>query len=333
MPQLNSLTVRGYRSINELNELPLTNLNVLTGVNGVGKSNFLSLFRMLRALERRELQNFVSDEGGADAILFYGSGTTSRISASFDFGDIGYRFELFPTDDDRLVFASEHSELLDVYSSVQPQLLLGTLHDESNLRVSTDNYSPVVRRALSQLRVCHFRDLRDISKDKRPFAGSDRIVLEEDASNLGPVLQALSAGHAAEYGQIVETIRRVAPFFDDFVFEEGEAGQISLKWSGSGGPAGVQDSGMLSFGLLRFICFITTLFIPDELKAPITILDEPELGLHPALVRELADILGRVSRSTQLIVSTLSPELVNAFGSGKIIAVDLVDGASVFRRL
>ena len=45
--RLRQLTVRGFKSIRELEGLKLANLNVLIGANGAGKSNFISLFRML----------------------------------------------------------------------------------------------------------------------------------------------------------------------------------------------------------------------------------------------------------------------------------------------
>ena len=332
MPQLSSLTVRGYRSIKELNEFPLMNLNILTGINGVGKSNFLSFFTLASALERRELQDFVEDQGGADAILFLGSRVTSGISAAFDFGDIGYRFELVPTKENRVAFKSEHSELLDVYSSVQPRLLLGADHGESNLRASSDNYSPTVCRALSQFRVYHFRDLGNLAKDARSIGETGPIVLKEDASNLGAVLWELSKHYPGEYAQIVDTVRHIAPFFDDFAVGEDRYGSVILKWAKEGSTAPLQDLHTLSFGLLRFICLVTLLLLPEKSKAPTILIDELELGIHPMAVRVLAEILSHVSRSTQLIVSTLSAELLNEFEPGKVIMADLAGDASVFRR-
>lgn len=42
MAQLRSLTVRGFKSIRELEDFELRGLNVLIGANGAGKSNFIS---------------------------------------------------------------------------------------------------------------------------------------------------------------------------------------------------------------------------------------------------------------------------------------------------
>ena len=63
------------------------------------------------------------------------------------------------------------------------------------------------------------------------------------------------------------------------------------------------------------------------------LLDEPELGLHPAAVVILAGLLHKAAARTTVIVSTQSSALVSAFEPADIIVVDRHDGASTFRRL
>ncbi|MCV3465252.1 AAA family ATPase, partial [Campylobacter lari] len=41
---LNNITIKGYKSIKDLSEFELKNLNILIGANGAGKSNFISVF-------------------------------------------------------------------------------------------------------------------------------------------------------------------------------------------------------------------------------------------------------------------------------------------------
>ena len=50
MSQLQSLTIRGYKSIRELVNFKVRPLNVLIGANGSGKSNFLSAFKFLSSV-------------------------------------------------------------------------------------------------------------------------------------------------------------------------------------------------------------------------------------------------------------------------------------------
>jgi len=63
------------------------------------------------------------------------------------------------------------------------------------------------------------------------------------------------------------------------------------------------------------------------------LLDEPELGLHPAAIAVLAGLLESASSRTQIIVAIQSFTLVNQFGPDVIWTVDREDGQSVFRHL
>jgi predicted ATPase len=58
MSIVNSLTISGYKSIKELKNFELRNLNVLIGANGAGKSNFISLFRMLNEMYEQNLATY-----------------------------------------------------------------------------------------------------------------------------------------------------------------------------------------------------------------------------------------------------------------------------------
>ena len=57
-------------------------INVLIGVNGAGKSNFISFFRFLSWMITGNLQAHVAELGGANAVLHDGAGRTREIEAS-----------------------------------------------------------------------------------------------------------------------------------------------------------------------------------------------------------------------------------------------------------
>ena len=69
------------------------------------------------------------------------------------------------------------------------------------------------------------------------------------------------------------------------------------------------DASALSDGTLRFICLATLLLQPD--LPPVVLIDEPELGLHPAAIQVLAGMLQSASTRTQLLVATQSVTLIN----------------------
>ena len=77
MATLDGILISGFRSISHA-AVNLRPLNVLIGANGSGKSNFISAFSFLRAVNRGQLQDYVGKAGGADRILHFGSKVTSE---------------------------------------------------------------------------------------------------------------------------------------------------------------------------------------------------------------------------------------------------------------
>ena len=124
----------------------------------------------------------------------------------------------------------------------------------------------------------------------------------------------------------------MAPFFESFTLAPSKLNEskIRLEWKEKGSDAYFNASS-ISDGTLRFIC-LATLLLQPELPA-IVLLDEPELGLHPAAIALLADLLSSAATQTQIMVSTQSVTLVNQFQPEQVWAVDREDGQSVFRHL
>lgn len=115
---INKLTIRGYKSIRELVDFELRPVNVLIGANGAGKSNFVSFFRMLRAMADEGLNAFAREQGGADGFFFQGIKVTPTLSAELTFGVNAYQFMLAPTAESGLMFKSEYAAFRDRYKSI-----------------------------------------------------------------------------------------------------------------------------------------------------------------------------------------------------------------------
>lgn len=329
---LHALTITGYKSIRRLHNFKLNRLNVLIGANGAGKSNFISLFRLLDEMVEQNLQVYVQTQGGPDALLHFGRNTTDKLHAEFYFGNNGYKFDLVPTSDNRLIFESEVSWFGGVFFSSTQSAVLGRGHDESKLKTATDPYSPYVIPSVTNWRVYHFHDTGEKAKVKQPHAANINLRLNPDASNLAAYLRMLKEKHEGEYRRIVDTIRLVAPFFGDFVHRTGNPEVVELEWTQKGKPDIPFKAHMLSDGTLRFICLATLLLQPVQLLPDTILIDEPELGLHPYAITVLVDIFKQVAEERQLIVSTQSVELVNELSPEDVIVVDHEEGASTFQR-
>ena len=54
---LNKVTIDGYKSIQHV-DLELRPINILIGSNGVGKTNFISFFRLINIIYEQRLHNY-----------------------------------------------------------------------------------------------------------------------------------------------------------------------------------------------------------------------------------------------------------------------------------
>ena len=63
---LDTITVKGFKSITSADGLPLRPINVIIGANGSGKSNFIGVFSFLHAIREGRLQEYVRSAGGAE---------------------------------------------------------------------------------------------------------------------------------------------------------------------------------------------------------------------------------------------------------------------------
>ncbi len=335
--KLTDITLRGYKSIANLEAFELRKLNVLIGANGAGKSNFIGIFKLLAALADGNLQTFVQQQGGPDALLHGSRKRTQQIDAEIYFEknslqvSHGYRISLTPTADNRLIFSREET-WIDGYDT-RKAIPLGSAHDEAKLRHDDQAVSTYVRPAMQSWRQYHFHDTGDSAAVKRPHGSNDNLRLKPAAENLAAYLAKLKKTYPDAYQRIVDTIRLAAPFFGGFVIRDPLPDTIELEWFEQTDPDTPYKAHVLSDGTLRFICLTTLLMQPAHELPDTVLIDEPELGLHPYAINLLADMLKQVAETKQVIVSTQSVELLNAFEPQDVVVVERESGATVLKRL
>ena len=348
MARMDRLTVKGFKSIRAIENFELRNLNVLIGANGAGKSNLLSLFRMLEQLSRKRLQLFVRDSGGPEMLLFGGRKRTSSVSADvvFDGGSRRYGFSLEPVVGEGMAFASE--SLLPGVAGFDRYVARGALsiesgdiewtggHVEARLAdCDRGAFASYVLPEMQRWRVFHFQDVGSLARVRQPSAVRDNRCLQKDAGNLAPFLRHLRERHPEHYRRVIDAVRIAVPFFGDFLYREdlNPDDRMGLEWFQVSEPDTVLGPHQISDGTLRFLCLATLLLQPVELQPSLILLDEPELGQHPAALTVLAEMLRTASDERQVVVATQSADLVSELAPEDVVVVDREDDASVLRRL
>jgi predicted ATPase len=339
---IDKITIKGFKSIRELVDFELKDINIFVGANGSGKSNFISFFKMLQAFMDGELSSYVTASGGAGDLLFNGRKVTKQMEFVIHSGQRGYRFTLLPTPQDGCVVedgcAIENESRY--YGGNRRWWELGDnsegiskLAEEAKTSHKDAYYSKPVYDAVHSWQIYHFHDTGSTAGMRLPEIVQDNKQLRMNAENIAPFLLKLKTKHSCEYEKICNAVRLVIPFFEDFLLEPEEKGsseKVNLSWTQKRSDYPMQPY-HLSDGSIRFICLATALLQPTP---PSTIIiDEPELGLHPHAIEILAELIQIASNETQVIVATQSPALLDQFSVEDIVIVKRKDGASTFKRL
>ena len=340
MPALDYITIEGFRSVKRIERLPLGPINVLIGPNGAGKSNFIGAFSFLGEIRAGRLKEYVVRSGGADRILHFGAKATPKLRIHVSFGGEVNRYEitLTATDADGLLPVREECvEHRDGHPLTARSLGGGGPEawiSQRNTHRLDDELVDRVREYLDDWRIYHFHDTGATSPLKKTAEVNDNRFLRHDGANLAAFLFYLFRKHPDSYNLIRRTVQLVAPFFDDFRLEPLALNEetIRLEWRHRASDAYFAASS-LSDGSLRFIALATVLLQPASLRPSVILLDEPELGLHPAAITILAALVKKVSVETQVVLATQSPLLLDHFQPEDVLVAEREGGQTRFTRL
>ena len=333
---LHSLRIQGFKSIND-QLLEFSPLNVLIGGNGAGKSNLIGVFHFLNGITRQELALYTGHSGGANSILHFGRRRTDKLSMEVVFSEGHYKniyeFTLSPTDADGFLFEREATSFWDTRRFDRPYFCESwSGHTEARITQSKTRVGRYVQGHRESYRIYHFHDTSPSAPPKQTCDVQDNRFLRPNGSNLAAFLCWLQEKQADHYRIIEDTIRHFVPFFRGFKLAPTSLNpeEIRLEWEEHGSDTYFGASA-LSDGTLRFICLATLLLQPD--LPSVVLIDEPELGLHPAAIQVLAGMLQSASTRAQLLVATQSVTLINQLEPEQVWVVDRNAGESRFHHL
>lgn len=336
---IEQVIINNYKSIREL-KLPLNRLNVLIGSNGVGKSNFISFFELTKAIYEQRFGSYTLAKGGIDNLLYHGRKSSTEIYGLIDFDDTNaFFFKLKPAQSNK-GFIEVAGDCFNGWNDTDKQyskwhsIIIDSAHEESTLKTKENETSRLkhIGRRLKSFTVYHFHDTSPTSEMRGMCEVNDNKQLRDNGANLAAYLYMLEHTDEKAFRLIEGVVRSIAPYFKRFNLKPDQISpnKITLEWEEVNSDMYLNGYSF-SDGTLRFIA-LATLLLQSNLPE-IIIIDEPELGLHPAAINKFAALVRKASKKSQVIISTQSTNLVNCFEVEDIIVVDREDNQSVFKHL
>ena len=362
---LRNITARNVLSFGpEGMSLDLQPLNVLIGPNGSGKSNLLEVISLLQAAPR-ELERPLREGGGVRNWIWQGQRQEpATVSASVRFPNEESPLEYPPSDvrhtlkiseffmpivqSERIETETFNSQVIYRYDSADADTpVLKSYGESDEMRLNSEGFN---RREsiLSQLKnPFGFLELLDLGEFyegirlyrewefgrraiiRQPMRSDVRpSPLAEDFSNLGMFLNRLRQ-YPATKATFFEKLSDIYDGVTDFELNfEGGTVQVFFTEGNFAIPAS-----RLSDGSLRYLCLLAILLDPEP--PPLIGIEEPEMGLHPDLMPNLANLLVDASSRCQLVVTTHSDALIDALTERPecVVVCEKHDGQTEMRRL
>jgi predicted ATPase len=328
---LSRVLLKNYKSIANCS-VKLGPLNFLVGPNGAGKSNFLDALRFVTESLNTSLDHALRERGGIAEVRRRSSGHPTHFGIRLEFllptGGSGYyafRVGALPEGGfkvqqeecyiyhgpgalDTWFYEVESGRVISTHAKIVPAAASDRLFlvAASGLPEFRSLYDVLCRMGFYNLNPDVIRDLQT------PDSGE---VLRRDGGNLASVLSLMEKDRPEARDRIVEFLAHVVPGVQDVSvrhIQKKETLEFKQKVGRNESPWSFFAENM-SDGTLRALGVLTALFQSvngGAKRVPLVGIEEPEVALHPGAAGVLRDALRTASRSTQVIVTSHSPDLL-----------------------
>lgn len=355
MNSFERITIEGYRRLFnvqiDMRDRPLT---VMIGANGVGKTSLLEIFSLLAASANAQLANKISELGGLPDIVTRDRANSIAISLSMSvpgYAQLDYQLEValkgftYEIALETLTQQNNRHALeplkyiesrgLDViYFNTEDRALLRPNWDHNPLETSLAQVPKMYQepeKLRKRLASCTFYGALNVapkSPVRLPQSMRPASLPGANGEDLVSCLYYLRETDPERFEIIEDTLTAAFPDFERLGFPPVAAGTITMTWKDKNFSKPIYMH-QLSEGTLRFIWLITLLQSPG--LTAVTLIDEPEVSLHPELLRLLADMMREASQKTQLIVATHSDRLIRFLKPEEVLVCDAEDGLTTMR--
>ena len=351
MNKVKRIGIQGFKRLLDIS-MDMRPLMVMIGANGSGKTSFMDALSLVATSAEGGLNRRLNDMGGAAEILTRERSEDMSFSAEMEVPNhnpleysmsIAVQGQAYSISQESLTqlrtggFAQPFKHIESVYKDIQyfdtadnhlirPNWAFNYFESSLSQVPKLFREAEDLRRTLSAVTQYHVLDVGPRAPVKLPQQLRPVQLPGENGENLVPFLFNLRETDRDKYEAIEDALRVAFPGFDSLTFPIAAAGMISMTWKDKAFRSPIYIH-QLSEGTLRFLWLASLLQSPG--LSTITMIDEPEVSLHPELLSLLAELLREASHRTQIIVATHSDRLIRFLEAGEVVAMDVGEDGGV----
>ena len=328
-PGFSRLRVQGFRRLYDL-DMKLASVNVLIGTNGVGKTSILEVMRLLAAATTQgHLRNFLSAAGGLPSVMTLGRKESMTLSVTMPLEDgksQGYVLALqssgqgYEITEEKVVDERGQTIWQNQAAGLMPNPFKSSLETALAQNLVSHKNAESLRERLTSISSYHPIDVSPRAPVRLPQTVQIATTPGANGEDMVSCLYNLRETDHDRFASIEDTIRVVFSNFERLELPPAAAGLLSLAWRERPYRHPLYAH-QLSEGTLRFLWLVTLLQSPG--LPSVTLIDEPEVSLHPEMLRLLVELFREASMRTQLIVATHSDRLVSFLEPSELVVCDL----------
>ncbi len=346
MYKIKRIKITGFRRLLEV-DLPVRPFMVLIGANGVGKTSFLDAFSLLSASASGNLNNKLSQFGGVANLLTRGRSEDLSFLVDMDvpgYQPLEYEVHLETKASGYTITRESLSQKRDGfegsfnhidssgddirYYETEERRLVRPDWEHNPLETSLAQVPKMfrqpeeLRRILATATQYHVLDVGPRAPVKMPQPMKPATLPGPDGEDLVPYLYYLRESDRDRFEVIMDSLRAAFPDLEEINFPPVAAGMLAMTWKDKKFRKPIYMN-ELSEGMLRFLWLVSLLQSPN--LSTITMIDEPEVSLHPELLSLLADLMREAAKRTQLIVATHSDRFIRFLEPKEVVVMDIDD--------
>lgn len=348
---LKAIILNNFFSFKDTHRIELNEgANLLLGINGSGKSSFINAIRLLsEGVAGDGLIKLIQEQWGGVAQIANSNGekNTELFSLGFVFD-----YEKLNKLNPKNLFESDVTYWISISKLGQTSYLLGERAEnksghkylefyggagETLTRIKTSiyrfqkyeggdissqelilrqindfKYYPhlyVLRKAIESIAVYNSFNVEEGSKIRSLTEFSTDTRLRRNGANLTQMLNKLKLDNTFYFDRLEEEFKNINPNFKGIEIANlfGQS-YLSLREKNMSRVIGAMH---ISDGTLRFLLLESIFYNP--LLGGFVAIDEPERGLHPDMIRSIAEMIKYAAKDSQIIIATHSPLLLNQF--------------------